>query len=49
MIDAGGGNRVLAGSNLLFALGLVLLGWRTQQRCWLPPGWCSARHGLWPL
>ena len=25
MIDAGGGNRVLAGSNLLFALGLVLL------------------------
>jgi MFS family permease len=26
MIDAGGGNRVLAGSNLLFALGLALLG-----------------------
>ena len=26
MIDAGGGNRVLAGSNLLFALGLGLLG-----------------------
>src|SRR6476469_4398638 len=25
MIDAGGGNRVLAGSNLLFAVGLVLL------------------------
>ena len=26
MIDAGGGNRVLAGSNLLFAFGLALLG-----------------------
>ncbi|MCW5737436.1 MAG: MFS transporter [Enhydrobacter sp.] len=26
MIDAGGGNRVLGGSNILFALGLVLLG-----------------------
>ncbi|MBS0541210.1 MAG: MFS transporter [Proteobacteria bacterium] len=26
MIDAGGGNRVLAGSNLLFAVGLALLG-----------------------
>src|SRR5215218_3862407 len=26
MIDAGGGNRVLAGSSLLFAFGLVLLG-----------------------
>src|SRR4029453_6793682 len=25
MIDAGGGNRVLAGSNVLFAVGLVML------------------------